>query len=263
MNILKKSLAPITDKAWEEITRQANRMFNIYLTARKVVDIEGPNGLEMGGVSTGRVFLPEGQSPEGIHYGIREYLPLVEVRKPFELNIWELDNVNRGARDIDLGPLEQAARELSLFEENAIYNGFEPGHIKGMKESSEYPKSAFPKNPDELLLALAEHITGLRKNGVEGPYDFIVHDQKWQGLMNLAKGYPLVKQLRRLIEGKIIVNHVNENSFMVSERGEDLELVLGQDLSLGYDDHNTKKVKLYFTESLTFLVLSPESYVVM
>jgi uncharacterized linocin/CFP29 family protein len=110
---------------------------------------------------------------------------------------------------------------------------------------------------------LATNITNLRKKGVEGPYDFIVNDQKWQELVNLVRGYPLVKQQERLIERKIILNHGSENSFLVSQRGGDLELILGQDLSLGYDGHNTEKVKLYFTESFTFRVISPESFVVL
>lgn len=263
MNILKKSLAPITDMAWEEISKQADNIFSIYMTARKVVDIDGPNGLEMGGVSTGRLSVPGNQSGEGINYGIREYLPLVEVRKPFELDLWELDNASRGARDIDLEPMENAAKEVALFEDNAIYNGFREGQINGMRESSEYPGTDFPENPDELLRNTAENITNLRKNGVEGPYAFIIHDQKWKGLIHLAKGYPFVKQLERLIKGKIILNHGSQHSFLVSQRGGDLELILGQDLSLGYDGHDTEKVKLYFTESFTFRVLSPESFVVL
>ena len=109
MNILKK--------AWKEIIDRSAEIFKIYLTAREFVDIDGPHGLQQGGISTGRLLLPQKQSKEGINYGLREFLPLVEIRKPFELDIWELDNINRGARDIDLEPLEEAAKEIALFEE--------------------------------------------------------------------------------------------------------------------------------------------------
>ncbi len=263
MNILKKSIAPITDKAWKEISEQTKRILNIYLTARKVTDIDGPNGLKMGGVSTGRLLHPGSQSEEGINYGVREYQPMVEFRKPFELDLWELDNINRGAKDIDLKPLEHAAKEVALFEDNAIFNGFEAGQITGMQSGSQYPKEELPQNPDVLLRSLAEHISSLRKNAVEGPYNFVVHDQIWQELVNLAKGYPLVKQLKSLIEGRIVVNHGSQNSFLVSARGGDLVLILGQDISLGYDAHDTEKVKLYFTGSFTFRILTPESFVVL
>lgn len=112
MNIFKKSIAPITDKAWNEITNQTKQILSSYLTARNFVDIDGPNGLEQGGVSTGRLIIPENQSHEGLNYGIREFLPMVEVRKPFELDLWELDNIERGAKDADLSPLEDAVKEI-------------------------------------------------------------------------------------------------------------------------------------------------------
>ncbi len=63
MNIFKKSIAPITDKAWNEITSHTKQLLGSYLTARNFVDIDGPNGLELGGVSTGRLIIPENQSP--------------------------------------------------------------------------------------------------------------------------------------------------------------------------------------------------------
>ncbi len=134
MNILKKSIAPITEAAWKEITEQASAIFKIHLTARKFVDIEGPTGLEQGGVSTGRLITPKKQSKEGINYGLREIMPFIEIRKPFELEIWELDNLSRGAKDIDLEPLENAAKEIALFEDTAIYKGFEEGRIKGLEK---------------------------------------------------------------------------------------------------------------------------------
>jgi uncharacterized linocin/CFP29 family protein len=49
-----------------------------------------------------------------------------------------------------------------------------------------------------------------------------------------------------------------DQSMLVSVRGGDLELVLGQDLSIGYDSHTTDTVKLYFTESFTFRIVDPK-----
>ncbi len=99
----------------------------------------------------------------------------------------------------------------------------------------------------------------LRKDGVQGPYTLAINEKKWQGLINLAKGYPILKQLQEIIEGRIIINHSNTNSYLVTERGGDFELTLGQDMSIGYDSHTNEKVKLYLTESFTFRVLSPEA----
>jgi uncharacterized linocin/CFP29 family protein len=259
MNILRKSIAPITEEAWREIKDQAANIFKIYLTAREFVDIEGPTGLEQGGVSTGKLIMPEKQSNEGINFGIREIMPFIEIRKPFELDIWELDNLSRGAKDIELEPLEKAAREIALFEDAAIYQGFEQGQIKGLEESVSSKSATLPDDPNEFLKSVGAEIMKLRKDGIQGPYSLVINDKKWQGLINLAKGYPILKQLQEIIEGQVILNHSNINSYLVSERGGDFELTLGQDIAIGYDNHTTEKVKLYFTESFIFRVLSPEA----
>lgn len=263
MNILKKQLAPLSDKAWEEIIDQSSEIFKIYLTARNFVDIDGPNGMEYGGVSTGRLIISDKNTKEGINYGLREVKPLVEIRKPFELDLWEMDNVDRGAKDIDLEPLEKAAKQMALFEENLIYKGFKEGKVEGLDKSSIYPKVKLPNDPNAFLKVIGEQIMAFNKNGVEGPYSLIVNDTKWQEIVGLANGYPIVKQLEEVIGVNVIINHGDFNSYLVSKRGGDFELSIGMDQSIGYEGHDTEKVQLYFTESFTFRVIGPEAVIVL
>ncbi|MFB6318320.1 family 1 encapsulin nanocompartment shell protein [Saccharicrinis sp. FJH54] len=263
MNILKKSLAPITDKGWEEITDKTSQYLDSYLTARKFIDIDGPNGMEQGGVSTGHLITPDNQSDKGVNYGVREILPFVEIRKPFELDLWELDNLERGARDINLEPLEEAVKEIALFEENAVYEGFEPAQIKGLHQVAEYKPVTLPKTTNAFLKEIGNQIIRFERNGVSGPYTLIMAAKEWIDLVQIAEGYPILKQLKEIIGGKVIINQSNNNSYLVTERGGDYELVLGQDISVGYDSHNTKSVKLYLTASFTFRVLSPEAIIVL
>jgi uncharacterized linocin/CFP29 family protein len=262
MSILKKSLAPITEQAWKEITGRTKELFGNYLTARKFVDINGPNGLEMGGISTGRLVIPDNQSPEGINYGVREFLPLIEIRKPFELDLWELDNIERGAKDIDLAPLEKAAREVAAFEESAIYQGFKPARIVGLEQAAEAGSVAMPTNANDFLKEIGHQIFQLDQKSVQGPYTLIISEEKWLELIKLSEGYPIQKQLKALLGGKVLINHYNKNSFLLSERGGDYELVVGQDYTIGYETHTSTKVKLFITGSYTFRVLSPEAIVV-
>jgi len=48
---------------------------------------------------------------------------------------------------------------------------------------------------------------------------------------------------------------------MLSQRGGDLEIILGQDMAVGYDSHSSDKVKLYYTESFTFRILEPAAVI--
>ena len=64
----------------------------------------------------------------------------------FTLNRWELDNLSRGARDIDLGPLEAAAAKIADFEEQAIYSGYSSGGIVGMQKAASNKPVPFGKD---------------------------------------------------------------------------------------------------------------------
>lgn len=260
MNILRKTLAPVTDKAWEEIELQSERVLREYLTARQISDIDGPGGIELGAVSTGRLVIPPDQPKEGVNYGIREVIPLVEVRKPFTLDLWELDNASRHAADIDLKNLEKAARQVASFEDDFLYHGFEGTHTPGMVRATKEKPVKISINVDEFIRTVVEQVGALKQDAVEGPYALVMPDRIWSKLVSLHSGYPLSRQLKAIIEGPVIMHHSNREIFLASTRGGDFELVLGQDISLGYEGHDTKKVKLYFTESFTYRILSPEAY---
>lgn len=263
MDILKKDMAPITDAAWKEITDRKNKVLNNYLTARKFVDIDGPNGFDFSAVSTGRLTIPKNNVKDGVKYGIRSILPIVEVRKPFELDLWELDNINRGARDIDLESLEKAVKQVASFEENAIYQGLDTAGIKGLSESNHYSPINLPAEYEDIIKFIGAQINLLQRNAVEGPYTLILEENYWLELINLVDGYPIIKQLTEMLGGQIIVNDHSEKSFLVSDRGGDFELTLGQDVSVGYESHDSKKVTLFISESFTFRILSPESLIVL
>lgn len=46
MDILKKSLAPITDGAWGELKEQTNKFLNIYLTGR-IFQVHSPEAVRI------------------------------------------------------------------------------------------------------------------------------------------------------------------------------------------------------------------------
>jgi uncharacterized linocin/CFP29 family protein len=262
MNLLKKELAPLTDAAWKEITECVKSVKKNYLTARKVVDIDGPHGMDHAAASTGRLALPRTTKKDGINYGIREVLPLIEVRKPFELDIWELDNIERGAMDIDLDTLEEATKQITRFEENVVYKGLKTVGIKGLENSTFYPMTLMGDKVENLLKLIGEQLNKLRANNVEGPYSMILTEKLWLEIINISHGYPVISRLKDILGGQVFVNDHTDKSYLLSERGGDYELTLGQDLSVGYDSHTSRKVKLFLTESFTFRVLSPEAVIV-
>jgi uncharacterized linocin/CFP29 family protein len=263
MDILKQQLAPVSSEAWEEINKEAKRFLTQHLSARKFVKVEGPMGWNYAAVPLGRLVIPGNQDNNGVVYGINKVQPLIEPRVIFSLNLWELDNFSRGARDIDLDAMEEAAIKLAEFEERTVYYGLAEASLPGLKDCNTGEKLAFPENTDDLLSVISQGITKLRNASFDGPYTLIVSPEKWQLISSHFKGYPMKIQLEKLMGGQVILSHFIKESFLVPASATELSLVLGHDISIGYESHNAKEVRLYFTESFTFLINDPATVILI
>lgn len=259
MNILKKDLAPITERAWEEIESQTKRVLGVYQTSRKIADIHGPAGLDLGGISTGRLRVPPKQAKSGVSIGIREVIPLVEVRKSFALNRWELDNASRNLEDLDLGALEKAAQQMAAFEDRCLYYGMSDSLAPGLFNEKEDKAVEVGLKISEFLHVVAEQVVSLQRDAVEGPYALVLPTWVWVKLSSESTAYPIRSLLKEVIGGDVLTHHYNEDIFLVSERGGDIELHLGQDISLGYETHDKNTVELFFTESFVFQIHGREA----
>jgi uncharacterized linocin/CFP29 family protein len=125
MNNLHRELAPISNGAWAQIEEEASRTLKRHLAARRVVDVEGPKGLEFSAVGTGHIRQIEAPG-DGIQAAEREVKALVEFRVPFELTRHAIDDVERGANDSDWSPLKDAARKIAFAEDRAVFEGYGP-----------------------------------------------------------------------------------------------------------------------------------------
>lgn len=265
MDLLKRTLAPITEDAWREIDALASRALRSRLTARALVDFSGPHGWTCAAVNLGRLHVPEEQTVEGLVWGTRTVLPLVEVRVPCVLNRWELDNVSRGAQDADLTPLVEAAQRIADFEETLIYRGFSPAGVTGLVGAATQTVPVPRPDAETLWSSAAQAKGALTAVGLSGPFALVLDrslfDLVESGTLN---GYPLRSALDKLLEGgKMACSPVLEGGVLLSLHGGAFELTVGQDLSIGYQAHDTKTVSLFFTESLTFRVLEPEAVVAL
>jgi uncharacterized linocin/CFP29 family protein len=260
MDILRKASAPINADIWEEIENQARDLFKTTLTARQVVDVSGPHGWSLNALSLGRLEMPKKQ-PE-VNYGIYKVQPLVEARIPFVLSRWELDNLVRGARDIDLEPVVEAAKKIAAFEEKAIYEGLAEAGIVGLLQSAATKPAAMPADAEKFLTQLANSVQTFKDNGIVGPYSLVINPEKWQALATAVKGYPLIKHLSSIITGKVVLSPAIKGMVVLSERGGDFEMTLGADLSVGYENHDHENITFCITESFTFRVIEPRALVV-
>ncbi len=253
--MLYKELAPISASAWEEIEERAKEVLKSYLSARKIVKVNGPKGLDFNVITEGR--LGPIMSRGNVGYSTYNVLPLTESRIEFEMDRWELDNIERGARDVDFEPLENAVKEIALFEENAIYNGLEEGFIKGIDSMVQMDPIALGNDPSSIMEAITKGLIELRKNYQVGPFSLVVNEEAYNRILSKETAYPLDERIEKLIGGKIVFSHVVNGAYLLPYNHDDLELTIGRDFSIGYQEHTNEKVRFFITESFTFRVLDP------
>jgi uncharacterized linocin/CFP29 family protein len=263
MNNLHRELAPISDAAWAQIEEEAARTLKRHLAARRVVDVPSPKGLELSAVTTGHVH--QIQAPgEGIHAAQREAKALVELRVPFELTRQGIDDVERGATDSDWAPVKEAARKIAFAEDRAVFEGYAAAGIQGVRQGSSNPAVTLPSSVRGYPMAVAQAVSQLRLAGVNGPYALVLGADAYTAASGGSdEGYPVFHHIERVVDGGIIWAPALEGGFVVTTRGGDFELDIGQDISIGYLSHSSTVVELYFQETFTFRLLTTEAAVAL
>ncbi len=261
MDLLKRELAPITSEAWEQIDAEARRVLELHLAGRKLVDFSGPHGWRLGGVNTGRIQRIAKDPVEKVGHAIREVMPLVELRSPIMLPIMELDTASRGANDLDLDPVIDTAERVARAEDGAIWHGLEDGHIEGIIPSSPHKPVDVASTLDWPRAIVAAKET-LRMAGINGPYALAAGLDAYAELAAAGDdGYPLRKRIEEnILDGGIVwAPALRGGAVLLSTRGGDYELTVGQDLSIGFTGNSRSEVELYLTESFTFRVLEDKA----
>ncbi len=260
MNHLLRSHAPISDAGWELLDQEARERLSPALGARKLVDFDGPHGWSHSSTNLGRVEALD-STPDGVTALQRRVLPLIELRADFSLSREELRDADRGADDVDLGPLDSAARDIARAESGAVFDGW-AGTFNGVIAAT--PHAALnglrAENYAERVTAAIELLLG---SGVDGPYALGAGQDHYRllGTAPVPGGYPLREHVALLLGGPIVWVPGIEGAVLLSRRGGDFVFDSGQDISLGYDSHDGDHVKLYLQESFSFHVATPEAAV--
>ncbi len=263
MNNLHRELAPISDAAWSQIEQETTRTLKRYLAGRRVVDVPSPGGATLPGIGTGHLKTISAPA-EGIIANQREVKPLVELRVPFELSRQTIDDVERGSDDSNWQPAKDAAKKLTFAEDRAIFNGYKDAGIQGIREGTSNPIDTLPADVRDYPDAIAHALSQLRLVGVNGPYSVVLGADEYTQLAETRdQGYPVLEHVKRIVDGNLIWAPAIEGAFVLTTRGGDFELNLGQDVSIGYLSHDESVVKLYLQETFVFRVLTSEASVAL
>jgi len=262
MNHLHRDLAPITDTGWDLIDDEAKTRLTTYLAARKLVDFEGPHGWSHSATNLGRIATISGPS-EGVAAAQRKVLPLVELRAEFKVSRVELDDADRGAPDPDFEELDEAVRQIAIGENVTVFHGYQAAGIRGITESTSHAPIKYGTDVATYPSAVAQAVDVLRQSGIDGPYGLAICPTTYTRIVETAEhgGHLLLDHLLKILGGPLVWSPGLDGGVVLSLRGGDFILESGQDLSIGYLDHDADVVRLYVEESLNFRILEPDAAV--
>jgi uncharacterized linocin/CFP29 family protein len=255
--------APITEEGWQRIDEEARERLSPGLAARRLVDFAGPLGWEHSATNLGRVD-PLDVSPLGQVEGRRRrILPLVELRAPFRVSREELRAGDRGAEDVDLTDLDQAAQRLVVAENTAVFHGWADAGIDGIVQASPHDSIPCGEDIERYPSHVASAVEILLRHGLRGPYGLALGRDEYTRVIETSEhgGYPLFDHLGQILDGPIVWAPGVDGGVVMSLRGGDFLFESGQDLAVGYDDHDVEAVQLYIQESFSFRVATPEAAV--
>jgi len=201
---------------------------------------------------------------EGVSGLQRRVLPLVELRADFELSRAELRDADRGADDTDLEALDTAAHQMAVAENIAVFHGWE-GAVTGIAGRSPYEKTQLGGDAESYPQTVAGSVEKLLSSGIAGPYALALGSEQYRLVTATAEhgGYLLTDHLGKILDGPILWAPGVNGAVVLSLRGGDFIYESGQDLSIGYDSHDSDVVRLYIQESFSFHVATPEAAIAL
>ncbi len=265
MDHLLREHAPITDSSWALLDGEARQRLKPALAARRLIDFSGPHGWEHSATNLGRTE-PLAASPhESVAASRRRVLALVELRADFTVSMDELRDNDRGAADVDLDSLDQAAHRIAVAENVAVFHGWAEAAITGITAATPHEPIPLGDDADGCARAVAGAVELLLGSGIGGPYGMALGRDRYRRVIETAEhgGHLLFDHLRKILDGPIVWAPGVDGAVVLSQRGGDFLYDCGQDLSIGYARHDEQRVHLYIEESFSFLAATPDAAVAL
>ena len=267
MNNLHRELAPVSDAAWASIEAEARRTFEQNVAGRRVVDVTGPDGPSLASVGTG----PPGRDRAAGRRRRRD--PGLAAHRaaarpaPGAVHGEQAGRGQRGARRAGPGLAAGQGRGPA----DRLRRG--PGDLRRLPGGRDHRGQAEHVQPGPHPACRGPRVPGRGQPGGQrapaGRRGRPVSrcccrppPTRWSArppttATRSASTWPAWWTARS--SGRPAI----DGAFLLSSRGGDYELRLGQDLSIGYLSHDSEFVQLYFQESLTFLAYTAEASVVL
>jgi uncharacterized linocin/CFP29 family protein len=262
MEWLRRSAAPLSEKAWKEIDGIAGSVFKQTVVARRIVDFDGPRGWNHVATQLG-TFKPAEtpQTAPRVRFSLPDVMLLMELRADFTIPWADIDIFERVGPTLESKSIEDAARETALAEDALVFFGSSTN--PGILTSHQTPRVALSdwSVPGRVVADLLGAVEKLDTLGVKGPYEAVLSPHHYYSyLRQTGEGgaYPAAKQLGIVI-AQVYNSPAVDGAVLFSTRGGDFLITVGGDFTVGYRSHDDKAVHLFCVETIAAQLLTPDA----
>jgi uncharacterized linocin/CFP29 family protein len=251
--------APISTDTWKQLDATMIEAAKSQLAGRRLISIEGPFGLGLKVVP-----LSDCEIAEGITAS--PFIPVNLITSSFFLNKRDLASSERDGLILDMDPVASAAMACAAKEDGLIFSGIQdtPG-LLGVEGSGTLARSKWDKvgtAADQII----NGVTLLDDAGFHGPYCMGLAPAQYNLLL---RRYPQgdgteLDHIRAILGGDVVKAPVLKKGGVLFASGRQYcSLVIGQDMSIGFNGPAGDAFEFSISESLALLIRAPEAICVL
>lgn len=274
-DFLMRDDAPLSSKEWEQLDEAVVKTATKILVGRRVIELFGPLGAGMQNIAVNRYSVTgaclhdgtqvscgdEGHDCGGdcdvIDVASRELLDLPFIHKDFVLRWLDIASSRQFGWPLDFGPAAAAAAKVAQKEDEMIFGALlaGAGTTVAMTDTDE---------PGSVFGTMVAASSALAQAGFFGPYVVAASPALYAKMhrpMKGGMGMLEIKQIRELASGGVFQTPAlqGDQALMISQGRQNLDLVLGQDLSTAYLGPDRMDHYFRVMESLQLRIKRPEA----
>jgi len=250
---LGRSDAPISEKCWKQLDSAMIEAAKSQLSGRRLIPMDGPFGFGLKVVP-----LEDSEVTEGI--SASAVIPVNHITATFCLGKRDLATAEKEPFFLDTNPVVCAAQECAAKEDNIIYNG--SGNVPGLTNARGTGSLTLSKW-DKIGTAadqIIDAVTRLDEAGVHGPCCMALAPSLYNLLL---RRYPQgdgteLDHIRSIIAGDVIkAASIKKGGILLASGRQYCSLVVGQDMSIGYNGPSGDHLEFCISESLALRIRYP------
>ncbi len=251
--------APVGADTWKQLDDAMVMAAKSQLSGRRLIAVEGPLGFGQ------KVIALADTRTEECTYA-SNVIPLTVLTSAFQLGKRDIASFEKDKVFLDTNPVSCAAIECAGKEDDLIFRGIQgmPGLLNA-EGSGSYTLTKWEKigaAADQVIDA----VTRLDDAGIHGPYSMALAPAQFNLLLRRypqGEGTELDHVKTIVTDGIVKASALKKGGVLLASGRQYCSLVIGQDMSIGYNGPSGEYLDFSLSESLALLIRVPESICVL